>query len=386
VRATLWVSAALALAAVAGSCRDPNLGKKACVIDEDCGTPVSAYRCEAETGVCYCRTDDACPPAQFCNTVGFCQDRSGCEKNADCLDPSLFCDTSTGSCLSYGRCSTDLQCDLGQVCDLMRSLCVDGCRKNGDCAGASCRCGDAACACTGTTPEEIARCPIGVCDPTFCADNTFCRYGETCGVKPDAGTTADGGQPLPTCFSDYDTRTRPYCDNCTFGGGVSVCGSGPNYCLIDTRNPGNSFCGADCSSGQSCPRGYSCQDVIVVLSQWACTRSNPACPVNVNLPCTKDEECPRGGNCGIQPGQTSGYCAPKCAIDEGDENGFCTCMEDADCAQETCTMGECSISRKPCVTDPDCRSIRCVDFQGGGGCLIGQNCAPANGLTCIEVR
>ena len=134
MRAALWVSAALALAALAGSCRDPNLSKKACVIDEDCGTPAAAYRCEAETGVCYCRTDAACPPSQFCNTVGFCQDRSGCEKNADCLDPSLFCDTSTGSCLSYGRCSTDLQCDLGQVCDLMRSLCVDGCRKNGDCA------------------------------------------------------------------------------------------------------------------------------------------------------------------------------------------------------------------------------------------------------------
>jgi hypothetical protein len=38
------------------------------------------------------------------------------------------------------------------------------------------------------------------------------------------------------------------------------------------------------------------------------------------------------------------------------------------------------------VTDQDCRSIRCVDFQGGGGCLIGQNCAPANGLSCTEVK
>jgi hypothetical protein len=27
-----------------------------------------------------------------------------------------------------------------------------------------------------------------------------------------------------------------------------------------------------------------------------------------------------------------------------------------------------------------------VDFQGGGGCLIGRNCAPANGLSCVDVK
>ncbi|MCC6333587.1 MAG: hypothetical protein IT380_06335, partial [Myxococcales bacterium] len=189
-----------------------------------------------------------------------------------------------------------------------------------------------------------------------------------------------------SCFDDYDTNRRPYCDNCTFGGGVEVCGTGPNYCLIDTRHPGNSFCGADCSSGQSCPRGYSCQDVIVVFTQWACTRSNPACPINSALPCATDEECKRGGTCAKAPGMPNGYCAGKCAVDEGDENGFCTCQVDSDCAQESCSAGECSISRKPCVTSDDCRSIRCVDFQGGGGCLVGQNCAPANGLSCVEVK
>jgi hypothetical protein len=48
--------------------------------------------------------------------------------------------------------------------------------------------------------------------------------------------------------------------------------------------------------------------------------------------------------------------------------------------------GECSISRKRCVTSDDCRSIRCVDFSGAGGCLIGQNCAPASGLSCNDIR
>jgi hypothetical protein len=73
-------------------------------------------------------------------------------------------------------------------------------------------------------------------------------------------------------------------------------------------------------------------------------------------------------------------------VSEGDENGFCTCQVDQDCAQETCSAGECSISRRACVTDNDCRAIRCVDFQGGGGCLIGQNCAPADGLSCNDVK
>jgi hypothetical protein len=99
-----------------------------------------------------------------------------------------------------------------------------------------------------------------------------------------------------------------------------------------------------------------------------------------------DADCRRGGSCIKSPGQSSGYCAGKCAVDEGDENGFCTCQVDSDCAQETCSAGECSVSRRSCVVDNDCRSIRCVDFQGAGGCFVGSNCAPANGLSCNEVK
>ncbi len=369
----------VALLALTG-CRDPKLGTKACGQDSDCGSPAASYRCEPQTGVCYCRTDDACPASQFCNTVGFCQDRSGCSVNADCLDPSLFCDAVSGSCLARGRCTSDLQCALGSVCDVARSSCVAGCRTAGDCSGSSCRCGDVACACSGSTPEELARCTIGECDSNFCAGAEFCAYGERCGVV-DAGAN-----PRAACFSDYDSDVRPYCDSCRFGGGLSVCGTGANFCLVDTRNAGSYYCGADCSEGQSCPRGYGCQDVVVVSSQWQCSRANPGCPTNTELPCSSDSDCKRGGSCVKLPGAASGSCAGKCGVDEGDLTGFCSCQVDSDCAQETCTTGECSISRKKCVNDIDCRSIRCVDFAGGGGCLIGQNCAPNDGLSCIEVR
>ncbi len=380
-RATL-TQAGIALTAalcLSTACRDSSVKGKGCQKDSDCGELAAAYRCEPQTGACFCRTNDACLPREFCNTAGFCQDRSGCEKSSDCLDPGLFCDTASGSCLSKGRCTADLHCPLGQVCDLARSSCVDGCHTNGDCGGASCRCGDQPCACAGLSPAEVSACPLGTCDPGFCADDSYCAFGEQCGVRPDAGT-------LPQCYSDFDPVHRPYCANCTFGGGVEICGSGPNYCIIDTQHPGNYFCGADCSSGQSCPRGYKCSDIIVVYTRWKCTAANPACPPDPSLPCASDADCKRGGNCVKPAGQATGTCAGKCRIREGASEGFCSCQVDPDCAQETCSAGECSISRKPCVTEQDCRAIHCVDFNNAGGCLIGQNCTPGNGLTCLEVQ
>ena len=374
-----WLVISVVVALGAPGCKDKNLANSGCREDKDCGNPAEAFRCETQTGVCYCRTNDACAPREFCNAAGFCQDRAGCEKNEDCLDPSLFCDTTTGTCLLNGRCSIDLQCPLGNICDTAKSTCVPGCRSNGDCAGSSCRCGEVPCVCTGTTPGDVAKCAVGVCDPNFCSDNTFCRFGEQCGVQADAGVSRN------QCYNDYDDSVRPYCANCVTGGGVQTCGTGANYCLIDTQNPGNYFCGSDCSGGETCPRGYACSDVIVVSTQWACTRAAPACPANQQLPCTLDTDCKRGGTCARASGAAAGFCVGQCALDEGDSTGFCTCQVDADCAQETCSAGECTISRKKCVTETDCRPIRCVDFNGVGGCLIGQNCAPSNGLSCVQV-
>jgi hypothetical protein len=373
-------SPSIAALAVAGAavlvfaCRDPDIQGTGCSQDSDCGSPASAFRCETQTGVCYCRTNEACTPREFCNTAGFCQDKSGCEKNEDCIGPDLFCDTSTGSCLSKGRCTTDLHCALGQVCDISRTLCVEGCRFDGDCAGDSCRCGELPCSCTGTTQQELQACQIGVCDRAFCSNESFCKYGDICGIPADAGVQRN------QCFSDYDPKRRPYCDVCTFGGGDPLCGSGLNYCLTDTAHPGNFFCGADCSAGQPCPRGYACHDVIVVgLPGTARCLTGSGCAPHPDVPCLADGGCPRGGVC------VNGRCAGQCAVDENDPSGFCTCITDDDCPPETCSAGECSVSRRPCVTDDQCSTFHCVDFGGAGGCLIGQNCAPADGLTCLEV-
>jgi hypothetical protein len=297
----------LAVLLLLAGCRDTKVAGSGCQKDSDCGSPASAFRCELQTGQCYCRSDEGCPPRQFCNTSGFCQDRSGCEKNADCLDPSLFCDTTTGSCLTYGRCTSDLQCELGQVCDGARSTCVPGCRSSGDCPGSSCRCGSGACACPGTTPAEVQRCQVGVCDSEFCADNSFCRFGELCAVPPDAGNLEDGGAPQARCFSDADPDRRPYCARCLSGGGISTCGSGANFCIIDTRN-NSDYCGADCSEGQSCPRGYGCRDIRVVFTRWQCG-GGQTCPGDNALPCASDTDCKRGGSCLKACARASAACA-----------------------------------------------------------------------------
>jgi hypothetical protein len=369
------VLAAAGTALVLIACRDPGLKPTGCSKDGDCGIPASAFRCETQTGVCYCRTNEACNPREFCNTAGFCQDKSGCVRNEDCIGPDLFCDTASGSCVSKGFCSTDLHCALGFVCDLSSNRCVEGCRRDGDCPGISCRCGELPCACTGTTQQELQACPMGVCDPSFCSNESFCQYGEICGIPADAGVQRN------QCYSDYDPNRRPYCDNCTFGGGDPRCGNGPNYCLIDTSHVGAFYCGVDCSAGQVCPRGYACQSVIVVgLPGTAQCSQTQGCAPHPDVPCFADGGCPRGGIC------VNGQCAGQCRPDESAQIDFCTCISQSDCPRETCSGGECSISRRPCVTDDSCPPFFCVDFGGVGGCLIGSNCAPANGLTCVEVK
>ena len=216
-----------------------------------------------------------------------------------------------------------------------------------------------------------------MCDPYFCANNSFCPYGQQCGVLPDSGN------PLSQCFSDYDPRLRPYCDNCTYGGGLEICGVGPNYCLVDTLTRTN-YCGSDCSGGQTCPNGYSCRDVIVFFD--FCTLQNPACPTNPTLPCGSDTDCRRSGTCVKFPGQDAGVCSGKCLLKESSTTGICGCEVDTDCPKETCSAGECTISRRRCITAQDCPAFHCVDFNGAGGCLIGQNCKPAGGLTCNNVK
>lgn len=376
--------AAAALVALAGlGCSKRGGAGQGCGKDADCGDP-AAFRCDTATGACLCRTSQACGEGEICNDLGYCQAHVGCSDNSDC--PSGFlCDAAAGACIAVGRCTSDLHCSAGELCDVESKRCRPGCRSSGDCAlRQACLCaagGDAGaaapCRCDALDAEGRARCPIGQCSSRTCAVDADCAYGERCRPPPEGGP--------PVCLSDYDPAVRPYCDACVWTPGQQTCGDGPNFCLYSTYTQSN-YCGVDCSETQMCARGYECKDVIVVFWRTLCT-STEQCALadrQSTQRCSQDSDCPQHGSCNPQ-----GYCYGKCTPHEGANQSFCACVVDADCAQDVCDSStrRCSISRRPCdLHGEGCSKIRCVDFGGQGGCVIGQNCKPLVGLTCADVR
>jgi hypothetical protein len=188
---------------------------------------------------------------------------------------------------------------------------------------------------------------VGVCDPTFCANDSFCNFGEICGVPADAGVTEDGGRARAQCYSDYDIDTRPYCSRCTSGGGVDTCGFGANYCIIDTRTA-STYCGADCSEGPQCPRGYGCRDSRIVFTRWMCSPSLP-CRADPNLPCQEDSDCRLGGSCVKAPGSTSGFCAGQCVLREGSAKRLKLTRRTARSSAASASSSRVSTTRRPSV-------------------------------------
>ena len=314
--------------------------------------------------VCVCANDAACGPDMFCNSAGFCQASVGCYTNADCPEESI-CDVHRNRCIQEGRCTYDLHCPIGEVCDELNNRCVSGCRGSGDCPlGQACRC-----------PDGEEECRIGVCEYGVCDDSTFCPYGWICEEDEDLGDLV--------CKLD---ERGPYCDHCEYGpGDMPECGDDyMNRCLVDTWAGGHAnYCGVDCSRGQPCPSGFRCAH-IVRLTQRLCEEDEMCEPSDI--PCDTDEDCP-GGRC-----DSSGYCAGKCIIHEGHSVGWCTCVQDSDCPVEYCdpVTRRCSQTRQPCQLEGDehgCQGqLRCVNLYGRGGCVVGRNCAPQEGITCSEVR
>jgi hypothetical protein len=382
----------LALAGAACS-SDPKM-KPLCADDAGC---VASHQdnpnwiCDHDAGRCACTSDAGCTgPAEHCETLagggdGLCHPNRSCEWNPDC--PGGYCDTTTGICRTSG-CSMDLQCPYGQVCDTFTHACVAGCRSHGDCAlGDVCLCRDdqgqeIPCTCDETSDPARTSCSIGTCISDTCLDKTFCDLGEQC--------VEVAGQERPAC--ERDTR-GPFCDNCVYQPGGSACGSeGPNFCLIDTSDPAgrSSFCGVDCAGGgdELCPNGFSCHDVLI-LTQSVC-RSDDAC-VPTGGECRGDDDCVAGGRCVKAAGAEIGRCGGRCAIGEGDQSGFCSCVTNDDCPQQACgSDGRCTITKERCTPgtspDPCMGAILCVNQGEVGYCQIGRNCAPDEGITCADVR
>lgn len=368
-----FVAVLVLLAACTGTTKLLNL----CQQDSECPKNFACV-----DGRCVCKSDVSCEANEICNAAGFCQARVGCETSLDCPE-GQFCDRTTGNCLDQERCTADVQCGLGQVCDQVRFQCVDGCREVGDCPlGAVCQCASGKQKCDAglqSCPPETDSCALGGCKVGPCGDNSYCKYGESCLAETEGAAKR--------CVKD---ERGPFCDPCTIAPGQNYCpGDLANFCLVDTsKQYGSYFCGVECQAESECPWGFGCDDVLILTQDTCGTSGQGACRPRSDMPCATDDDCP-GGECDA----TLKQCKAICVGNEGDVQGFCTCLADGDCPADTCgDDGRCSISRKSCDLNHPCSQIFCKDVKDPltkksvGYCFIGRNCAPVEGVSCDQVR
>lgn len=382
---------ALGLAFSAACAPPPQVISGPCTQDSQCGE----YRfCDESSGLCLCSEDRGCGDQEFCNAAYMCQLVAGCLDNSDC-EGETFCDVNSGQCLSSLQCSQDTHCLFNHVCDVAQARCVEGCRDEADCALGM--------ACIGASDQSL-----GICIEGLCRNTEMCETQELC--------------DLSTGRCVYDDR-GPYCGPCQNLWNGEECGGGANYCLVDTSDPsGRSYyCGVDSSQGQPCPQGYEKHDVIILppaaplcrtetCVDERCSANGGACEVDEDCPyalpggdcaravvgnCRDDQTqaCASDDECCATPPCDEGLCVrQECRGGEGDALGHCTCTRDLDCPADACieadlsdpdnpVLGRCLISGHACYEDLDCNVITCVE----GGCLIGQNCAPAADQTCADL-
>lgn len=349
-----------------------------CTADADCGD----FSVCDPAGVCRCNSDDACDASEFCNLAGSCQGKLECFSDDDCRadggDAAAICDTrlaidasevgavedgvrsrTAGSCVTLNssslQCLMDSHCPFGFYCQQLGgggSVCQPGCRDNGDCPLGQ-------------------PCIANQCDatPGACNEVGYCEFGELCdaaGLRCAEHAEADIlcqrcdprslSNPCPsTCLIDTSVVPEPCDSDADCPGNLCVA----PQCLEDSDCPGTStcegaffgfpgectggqcadfFCGSsDCSETNPCPRGYDCNVLISVSG-------TPCAPGSGNAQCGGGESVCLGGG-------------------ENEEQGFCSCISNADCPPG----GEC--------TNPGANGV----------CIIGATCAPQAGLLCEDV-
>ncbi len=377
-----------------------------CSSDKDCG---EGNFCKKDEGYCFCKDDRGCGEGKFCNALSFCQKFLGCRTNEDC-EPSTFCDPISRKCMDNSLCTVHAHCEFNKICK--QNSCIEACETSGDCY-----------------PGFV--CINKKCSKNACFQNSDCGYGEYC----------DNNE----CIKD--TR-GPFCGNCAYGSGFGynpACEDPMNFCLLNTYDPygRSSYCGVSCAQGELCPFGFYCHSV-VILTQRPCemdyhcacangTSTITQIPCAIESPCIPEKEgqticrfdnhaeCSvslgisstttnNRGACFVYADQKKGFCecftdndcedsqscisgvcclgeikTSTCSRREGATIGYCRCATDQDCPVDICnpSTNTCEITGRPCqVGLEQCPQIPCVN----GGCYVGDNCAPTDGLTCGEVN
>lgn len=391
-----------------------------CASDTDCND----FNFCDPAGVCRCISDDACDASEFCNLAGSCQGKLECFSDDDCRgeggDAAAICDTrlaidpadavtpddgvqsrSAGQCVTLNsssqQCLMDSHCPFGFFCQHLGgggAVCQPGCRDNGDCP-----LGDP--------------CIDNQCDPTpgACNEVGYCEFGETCdpnGLRcvPHRERDSLCQRCNPTqCFSQDDCAdvggTCELLDPADpFGPSIcTVCGSVDVPCLIDTSVDPNQN-GGSCTDDSQCTTGGFCTKAQCIDSSQCggdtCVGGDPGglftpptigrCATGVcgdffcgTSTCSANDDsdpCPRGYDCFTLVGITNNTCTQgggqcqggrTCSADapgENNVNGFCSCLDDADCPA----------------------GLTCTNPGPGGACVQGNTCGPSSGLLCGDLR
>ncbi len=297
-------------------------------------------------------------------------------------DTRYYCDNAgCYNCDGYGcrpvtppspqACTGDTSCPQGQVCT------VTGCE---------------------TVCQADADCPQGtVCKQNLCVaptgnppDKQQCTTKSDCGASEECVNNtcqACGGTNGPcSCTQASDCGSNQVCS----GG---LCEDKTNVCQYSSecgqgRVCADGQCLTDCSQGQTCPNGASCQKGVCepvsgnqCQSNADCSGGTPKCVDGSCVPaCTADADC--GGN-GL-------YCDQgACVVDNRPKPN---CTTQAECSSnQQCLGGYC---RYTCSGDQECKLIdarigycakdgTCRDAQeANADCLQSSDCT--QGQVCIS--
>ncbi len=122
--------------------------------------------------------------------------------------------------------------------------------------------------------------------------------------------------------NSFGSNNGNYCGSCSSD---ADCGGGSNFCLPESSG---SYCGIDCSEGQSCPSGATCQEIL--------DQNNN--PIGANC-------VPASGSC-EQTGGTSGggTSSGACGLNGASCDNDLGCCPGLECAAGTCGLGSNSSS------------------------------------------
>jgi uncharacterized repeat protein (TIGR01451 family) len=358
-----------------------------CLVDSDCGGPTSGTVCDGATHSCKpgCRgmNGNGCMPGNVCSsvdaTIGQC---FGCLVDADCGGPmsATVCDDAAHVCEPGCRGMNGNGCMAGDVCtspDATIGQCVQ-CLVDADCGGPM-----SAKVCDGSTKLCIDGCR-GM-------DGNGCKDGDVC-TSPDATigqcvqclVDADCGGPMSATVCDGTSSTcKPGCRGMNGNGCMAgdVCTSKDATigqcvdCLVDADCGGPQS--AKVCDGMVCKDGCRGMDGNGCMAGKDCTSKDAT--IGVCVDCLVDSEC---GD--IKSGKVcdaaTHMCGPGCRGTDG--NG---CPDGQSCSSTDATIGMCS----SCTTDADCgdatsgkvcdaMSKACVPGcrgTGGNGCAAGLKCS-----------